>query len=69
MGVTREEFREAVQNALDDTVDIITDTSPNIRGAFEALAMSMLHMAFADLIEKHLFGEEPIEEETEKEGN
>lgn len=64
MGITREEFRDAVQNALDDTVDIIVDNNPNMRGAFEALAMSMLHMAFADLIEKHLFGDEPTEEDT-----
>ena len=74
--VTREEFNEAFAKASDEFLDISMGKNETPEGAMTVFLMGLQNVAFASLLEKHLFGEEPTEEdttitneETEKEGN
>ena len=62
--VTREQFDEAVKKANEDFVDMTLSKKETPEGAMTVLIMGLQNAAFATLIEKHLFGEEPIKEDT-----
>jgi hypothetical protein len=62
---TREQFSDAVEKALDEFTDITLDGDGiNIEDAAKAFFLGLQNVVFSGLIEKHLFGEEPIKEDT-----
>lgn len=64
MGVTREEFKDAVKKAQSEFVDMVTNKNETKDGFMTIMIMGLQNSAFASLIEKHLFGDEPTEEDT-----
>lgn len=60
---TKEQFDEAVKKSLDECVDITLEGDVNVDKAMASFLMGLQNVAFATLIEKNLFGEEPIKED------
>lgn len=61
--ITKEDFNEAVGKAADEFTDISIEHADNITDSITVFMMGLQNVAFATLLEKHLFGEEPIKED------
>ena len=62
--VTREEFRKAYRNAQEDFVKTCVEADDDGKGGLTTFMLGLQNATFASTMEKHLFGDEPIKEDT-----
>ena len=62
--ITREQFQDAVTKSQDEFLDMTCEPNDGVKGMMTVFLMGLQNAAFASAIEKNLFGEEPIKEDT-----